>query len=199
MFCCRSKHNRNICKFWWLGHNHRKLPHRQLFLAAPLWPPKITDVIFDGFVCRQAFIRRVNFWRFFLGYRKYFVGKEIVNRSHICGPKAEFLLFEPAVSFDSSPQFFQLFYQRFHHHIELWSNVFQTWYDEAQKYCALTCSTLQITKLKYAKNNRQQKDIKWMNHTKQKIIDIIYITIVNQVIWFHQTEQTSQEPNVDID
>jgi hypothetical protein len=62
------------------------------------------------------------------------VGHEIVNRPQICSPECEFLLLMRVISFDSIPQLFQLIDQGFQHHIEFWSRMVRTMYDEAKKH-----------------------------------------------------------------
>jgi hypothetical protein len=60
------------------------------------------------------------------------VGHKIVNRPQICSPECEFLLLVRVISFDSIPQLFQLVNQGFQHHIEFWSRMVRTRYDETE-------------------------------------------------------------------
>jgi hypothetical protein len=62
------------------------------------------------------------------------IGHKIVNRPQICSPECEFLLLVRVISFNSIPQLFQLVYQEFQHHIEFWSRMVQTRYDETKKH-----------------------------------------------------------------
>jgi hypothetical protein len=57
------------------------------------------------------------------------VGHEIVNRPQICNPECEFLLLVRVISFDSISQ---LIDQGLQHHIEFWSRMVRTRYDEAK-------------------------------------------------------------------
>jgi hypothetical protein len=62
------------------------------------------------------------------------VGHEIMNRSQICSPEYEFLLHVRVISFNSILQLFQLINQGFQHHIDFWSKMVWTRYDEAKKH-----------------------------------------------------------------
>jgi hypothetical protein len=57
-----------------------------------------------------------------------------VNRPQICSSEYEFLLLVRVISFNSIPQLFQLIDLGSQHHIEFWSRMFQTRYDEAKKH-----------------------------------------------------------------
>jgi hypothetical protein len=58
------------------------------------------------------------------------VGHEIVNRPQIYSPECEFLLLVRVISFNS----IQLVNQGYQHHIEFWSRMVRTRYDEAKKH-----------------------------------------------------------------
>jgi hypothetical protein len=62
------------------------------------------------------------------------VGHEIVNQPLICIPECEFLLLVRVISFNSIQQLFQHIDQGFKHHIEFWSRMVSTRYDEAKKH-----------------------------------------------------------------
>jgi hypothetical protein len=65
---------------------------------------------------------------------KNIVGHEIVNQPLICIPECEFLLLVRVISFNSIQQLFQHIDQGFKHHIEFWSRMVSTRYDEAKKH-----------------------------------------------------------------
>jgi hypothetical protein len=67
-------------------------------------------------------------------FDKNTVGPKIMNRPNICSPECEFLLLVRVISFNSIPQLFQLIDQGSQHHIEFWSRMVRTRYDEAKKY-----------------------------------------------------------------
>jgi hypothetical protein len=62
------------------------------------------------------------------------VRHEIVYRPQICSPECKFLLLVRVISFNFIPQLFQLIDQGFQHHIEFWSRMVRTRYDEAKKH-----------------------------------------------------------------
>jgi hypothetical protein len=62
------------------------------------------------------------------------IGHEIMNRPQICSPECEFLLLVRVISFSSISQLFQLIDQGSQHHIEFWSRIVRTRYDEAKKH-----------------------------------------------------------------
>jgi hypothetical protein len=64
-------------------------------------------------------------------FSKNTVRHEIVNRPQICSPECEFLLLVRVISFNSISQ---LVDQGFQQHIEFWSRMVQTKYDETKKY-----------------------------------------------------------------
>jgi hypothetical protein len=65
---------------------------------------------------------------------KNIVGHEIVNRPQICSPECEFLLLVRVISFNFISQLFQLVDQGSQHHIEFWSRIVRTRYDETKKH-----------------------------------------------------------------
>jgi hypothetical protein len=67
-------------------------------------------------------------------YSKNNVGHEIMNRPQICSPECEFLLLVKVISFNLIPQLFQLADQGFQHHIEFWSRLVRTRYEETRKH-----------------------------------------------------------------
>jgi hypothetical protein len=73
-------------------------------------------------------------------YDKNTVGHEIVNRPYICSPECEFLLLVRVISFNPIPELFQLIDQGSLYHIEFWSRMVQTRYDEAKKHKFRFCA-----------------------------------------------------------
>jgi hypothetical protein len=61
-------------------------------------------------------------------------GHEIMNQPQISSPECECLLLMRVISFNSIPQLFQFVDQGFQHHIDFWSKMVWTRYDEAKKH-----------------------------------------------------------------
>jgi hypothetical protein len=105
------------------------------------------------------------------------VGHEIVNQPQICSPECEFLLLMRVISFDSILQLFQLVDQGFQHHIEFWSRMVWTRYDEAKKH-------------KFILHAKRRRKIVWNSKHGLAGIGCCILT--------ERCEAISRQPNVNI-
>jgi hypothetical protein len=105
------------------------------------------------------------------------VGHEIMNRPQICSTENEFMLLVRVISFNSIPQLFQLIDQRFQHHIEFWSRMVWTSFDESKKH-------------KFILHANRSRKIVW--NSKHRPVGVRYCVVTERC------EAISRQPNGNI-